>query len=229
MHTDHYTHFQPFEIKANLLATTQFRLQTDDLEKINQSLESRLKQAPNFFQNMIMMIEIATHIDPDPHFLLALLRTLRTIGVTVLGFYHSNPNVQKTIATLGYRCLDPKNPSSTHKQDNKQLPTRMIVQPIRSGQHIQAPHQDLVIVGSVSQGAEVIAKGNIYIFGTLRGKAIAGMFGDPDACIVAQKFDAELIAISGRYQSCAKKTPSQPSKHALASLENERLIISEVP
>jgi septum site-determining protein MinC len=70
---------------------------------------------------------------------------------------------------------------------------------IRSGQQVYAKEQNLVIIGSVSAGAEVIADGNIHVYGSLRGRAIAGATGHHHAQIYCQKLEAELVSINGNY------------------------------
>ncbi len=76
----------------------------------------------------------------------------------------------------------------------------VITRPLRSGQRIYARHTDLVVVGMVSQGAEVIADGNIHVYGPLRGKAMAGARGDTSARIFTTQLDAELLAVAGVYR-----------------------------
>ncbi|WP_019028111.1 septum site-determining protein MinC [Colwellia piezophila] len=71
--------------------------------------------------------------------------------------------------------------------------------PIRSGQQVYAKGQNLVVIGSVSAGAEVIADGNIHVYGSLRGRAIAGAQGHHQAKIYCQNLQAELVSINGNY------------------------------
>ena len=78
--------------------------------------------------------------------------------------------------------------------------TKIISTPVRSGQQIYAKDSDLIILSQVGQGAEVIADGNIHIYGTLRGRAIAGASGNKEARIFCQSLQAELISIAGIYQ-----------------------------
>jgi septum site-determining protein MinC len=80
-----------------------------------------------------------------------------------------------------------------------QQPNSLLLEsPIRSGQCIVHPEGDVIVVGSVASGAEVIAGGSIHIYGTLRGRAIAGS-RDPRARIFCRKFEAELLSIDGLY------------------------------
>ena len=70
--------------------------------------------------------------------------------------------------------------------------------PVRSGQCIVHPEGDVIVVGSVASGAEVIAGGSIHVYGTLRGRAIAGS-RDARARIFCRKLEAELLSIDGLY------------------------------
>src|SRR4029077_14885450 len=49
----------------------------------------------------------------------------------------------------------------------------LLTEPVRSGTQIYAPGGDVIVVRSVSAGAEVIADGHIHVYGTLRGRAVA--------------------------------------------------------
>lgn len=80
------------------------------------------------------------------------------------------------------------------------FPTQVVQGPLRSGQRVYARGADLIVMGVVSQGAEVIADGNIHIYGPLRGKAMAGARGDAQARIYTTSLDAELVAVAGVYR-----------------------------
>ena len=72
---------------------------------------------------------------------------------------------------------------------------------MRSGQSIIFPEGDVTVLGSVGSGAEIVAGGSIHIYGTLRGRAMAGVNGNTTARIYCQKIEAELLAIDGFYQT----------------------------
>ena len=72
--------------------------------------------------------------------------------------------------------------------------------PVRSGQQLYAEARDLTVLSTVGAGAEVISDGSIHIYGTLRGRALAGAQGNTDARIFCQEFHAELVAIAGNYK-----------------------------
>jgi len=87
-------------------------------------------------------------------------------------------------------------------------PTKMITQPIRSGQRIYARDGDLIVLAAVNAGAEVMADGNIHIYAPLRGRALAGVKGDESARIFCHCLEAELIAIAGSYRVFEDTVPT---------------------
>lgn len=86
-------------------------------------------------------------------------------------------------------------------------PTLLLDRSVRSGQSVYARGADLIIVGTVSAGAEVIADGNIHVYGALRGKAMAGARGDEAARVFTTHLDAELVAVAGVYRVVETKLP----------------------
>ncbi|MFZ9501022.1 MAG: septum site-determining protein MinC [Beijerinckiaceae bacterium] len=79
--------------------------------------------------------------------------------------------------------------------------------PVRSGQRIVNPEGDVIVIGSVGSGAEIVAAGSIHVYGALRGRAMAGAYGDEGARIFCRRLDAELIAINGLYQTAEDIEP----------------------
>ncbi|WP_368929280.1 septum site-determining protein MinC, partial [Alcaligenes faecalis] len=95
---------------------------------------------------------------------------------------------------------------------------------LRSGQRIYARHTDLIVIGAVSQGAEVVADGNIHVYGPLRGKAMAGARGDAKARIFTTELDPELIAIAGVYRIIETRLDAQlRNKPVVVTLEDDTL------
>ena len=99
----------------------------------------------------------------------------------------------------------------------------IVTDPVRSGQQIFAERGDLVVVASVSAGAELMARGNIHVYGALRGRALAGVHGDSAARIFCQGLEAELIAIAGLYKLSDAIDPSLRRGRAQAFLDGGRL------
>jgi septum site-determining protein MinC len=77
----------------------------------------------------------------------------------------------------------------------------LLQNPVRSGQRIVFTEGDVTVLGSVGSGAEIVAGGSIHVYGTLRGRAMAGINGNSAARIYCQKIEAELLAIDGYYQT----------------------------
>ncbi len=80
------------------------------------------------------------------------------------------------------------------------MPSIIVTDPVRSGQSIIFPEGDITILGSVASGAEIVAGGSIHVYGTLRGRAMAGSVGNASARIFCRKLEAELVAIDGLYK-----------------------------
>nr|WP_245269607.1 septum site-determining protein MinC [Allorhizobium undicola] len=80
------------------------------------------------------------------------------------------------------------------------LQSLIIEEPVRSGQSVIFTEGDVTVIGSVASGAEIIAGGSIHVYGTLRGRAMAGSVGNAQARIFCRKLEAELIAIDGIYK-----------------------------
>jgi septum site-determining protein MinC len=106
------------------------------------------------------------------------------------------------------------------------LPAQVINSTVRSGQQVYAKDRDLIILGAVSHGAEVIADGNIHIYGALRGRAIAGAKGNTDAAIFCQRLEAELVSIDGNYWISDSLQGELWSKSAAINYKNNSLEIT---
>ncbi|MDR6388538.1 septum site-determining protein MinC [Paraburkholderia phenoliruptrix] len=103
--------------------------------------------------------------------------------------------------------------------------TMVVEKPLRSGQRIYAKG-DLVVLGLVSYGAEVIAEGNIHIYAPLRGRALAGVQGNHDARIFCTCLEPELISIAGIYRTTENPLPADVlGKPVQIWLEEEKLMI----
>jgi septum site-determining protein MinC len=98
--------------------------------------------------------------------------------------------------------------------------------PVRSGQQLYAENRDLTVLNTVGAGAEVISDGSIHIYGTLRGRALAGAQGNADARIFCQGFHAELVAIAGHYKVLEDVPKELHGKPVQVWLEKEQLMIA---
>ncbi|WP_020409000.1 septum site-determining protein MinC [Hahella ganghwensis] len=105
---------------------------------------------------------------------------------------------------------------------------RVIRTPIRSGQQVYAPGGDLIIMAPVSAGAEILADGNIHVYGPLRGRALAGVRGNTEAMVFCQSLEAELVSIAGQYKISEDLLGNHWKKPSLLKLEDDRLVIREL-
>lgn len=103
---------------------------------------------------------------------------------------------------------------------------QMQIQPVRSGQQVYAQGRDLTVCAMVGNGAEVIADGSIHIYGSLRGRALAGARGDVNARIFCREFNAELVAIAGQYRVLESIPAELRGKPVQVWLENDKLQIA---
>jgi septum site-determining protein MinC len=104
--------------------------------------------------------------------------------------------------------------------------TRLVTQPVRSGTQIYARGADLVVTAAVHAGAEIIADGNIHVYGPLHGRAMAGAAGDLDARIFCSRLEAELVSIGGRYLVSEQMPPEMRGLAVQIVLDDERLTIT---
>lgn len=119
-------------------------------------------------------------------------------------------------------------PSSTPSPETsaaQRAPAKIIRHAVRSGQQVYAPRGDLIVIGSVSAGAEILADGNIHVYGSLRGRALAGVKGDTEAHIFCQKLEAELLSIAGHYKMDEDLQRANWQKSVHATLDGKRLKI----
>ncbi|HXE18937.1 MAG TPA: septum site-determining protein MinC [Castellaniella sp.] len=123
-------------------------------------------------------------------------------------------------SAAGKKPITPDTPASPSGE------TLVVRHPLRSGQRIYAKGSDLIVMGMVSQGAEVIADGNIHVYGPLRGKAMAGAHGRTDVMILTTHLDPELLAIAGVYRVIETRLPdSLQSRPAQVTLDGDTLRI----
>lgn len=104
--------------------------------------------------------------------------------------------------------------------------TRIVTEPVRSGTQIYARGGDLIVTAAVSPGAEVMADGNIHVYGRLRGRALAGAAGDTGARIFCARLEAELVSIAGRYLVSEQLPPEHHGGPAQIALIDDRLTIT---
>lgn len=202
--------FSLFSLKGGLFTLTSIQLLSADLTDLSNQLEEKIKQAPNFFRHAPVVLDvhkltIEQQSVLELNKLSLILKRLHLIPVGVQG---AKSELQKMAILEGFALISESKQEKLKIQETPDLaikqisgsPTKIITQPIRSGQQVYAPGGDLLILASVSPGAELLADGHIHVMGALRGRALAGINGDQRAMIFCKSLEAELISIAGQYQ-----------------------------
>ena len=102
----------------------------------------------------------------------------------------------------------------------------VIDRPVRSGQQVYHPDSDIVVLQHTSAGSEILAGGSVHVYGSLRGRVLAGILGDTSARIFCQKLEAELVAIAGNYRLLDDIDTNLKGQPAMVWLEGEKLKIA---
>jgi septum site-determining protein MinC len=100
----------------------------------------------------------------------------------------------------------------------------VISRPLRSGQQVYAPTGDVVVLHQTSAGSEILADGSVHVYGTLRGRVLAGVNGEKTARIFCQSLEADLVAIAGCYQLLDDADTELKGQPAMIRLQEGRLI-----
>ena len=101
----------------------------------------------------------------------------------------------------------------------------LVTRPVRSGQQLYARGTDLIIMGPVGPGAEVIADNNIHVYGPLRGRALCGVSGNTETRIFCQSLEAELVSVAGNFRLLENIPEELRGKPAQIWLDRDRLNI----
>ncbi|MNF75146.1 Septum site-determining protein MinC [compost metagenome] len=207
-----------FQLKGSMLAITVMELAHYDLERLDRQLDEKVAQAPNFFQNTPLVMALDKLPDGEPGLdLPALLDICRRHGLRTLAIRANHAEHIAAADALDIpvlppsgareRPLDPVEPAAKKPVEKpleppepKVQPTKVITTPVRGGQQVYAPGGDLVVLAAVSPGAELLADGNIHVYGPMRGRALAGIKGDTKARIFCRQLAAELVSVAGQYK-----------------------------
>ena len=102
----------------------------------------------------------------------------------------------------------------------------VVREPVRSGQIVYAQANDLIVLGPVNPGAELLADGNIHVYGPLRGRAVAGVRGAREARIFCLRLEAELVGIDVAYLTAEDLAPERFGKPAQIMLVGGRCVVA---
>lgn len=231
------------EFKSSTFSVPVLVLTSDDLAAIEQQLQDKISLAPEFFRNSPLVIDLQEinkrGYDID---VAALTDILRNSGLLPIGIRGGNMqqnkqaldllipvysihNVGVSVETQKQRTITPTPEPEADVVDSAS--TTLITQPIRSGQRVYSSG-DLIVLAQVSAGAEIMAEGNIHVYSTLRGRALAGVQGDTEARIFCSDLQAELISIAGNYKISEDLDETVRKKPVQIYLQNHTLIIKDI-
>jgi septum site-determining protein MinC len=117
----------------------------------------------------------------------------------------------------------PAAPIAAPTEEIVAIPALMHHRPVRSGQRIYARHRDLVVTSAVGAGAEVMADGCVHVYGSLRGRAMAGVRGEVSARVFCHEFNAELVSVAGVFRVFETIPPDLAGKPVQAWLDGDDL------
>ncbi|MCQ4250143.1 septum site-determining protein MinC [Pseudomonas stutzeri] len=202
-----------FQLKGSMLAITVLELAQNDLERLDRQLAVKVEQAPDFFNNTPLVLALDKLPADSDLDLPALIALCRKHGLRTLALRAGDHQIIEAAGVLDLPVLPPsgakerkldlasKAPAEPAKPaEPLYRPTRVVTTPVRGGQQVYAKDGDLIVLAAVSPGAELLADGNIHVYGPLRGRALAGIKGDTNARIFCQQLAAEMVSIAGRYK-----------------------------
>ncbi len=207
------------------------------MDGIREHLATKIEQVPNFFKHAPVVIDLSNLKSSDGlvdfALLVGMIRGLGMIPIGVQGGTQEHNDTAEIfeLAILGKKGIktDSQKDRSTTKPVVVPATTRaktvLVQRPVRSGQRLYARDSDLIVTAAISSGAEILADGNIHVYGILRGRAMAGIKGDKDARIFCHGLKAELVSIAGRYKTADKLGDVDRGTAAQIYLKGKRLIV----
>lgn len=218
---------QAGELKIGQVGIANLRIRSLDVPQLIREMRERVERAPKLFGRAAVIIDFGGLAKtPDVATAQALLDGLRDAGVLPVALAYGTREIEQLAEQLDlpllakfraqYERVDggapaaapaparaperAPEPAKAPAPAASGKPGLMQKTPVRSGQQLYAENRDLTVLSTVGAGAEVIADGSIHIYGTLRGRALAGAQGNTDARIFCREFHAELVAIAGHYR-----------------------------
>ncbi|MBD1565079.1 septum site-determining protein MinC [Vibrio sp. SA48] len=184
------------DLKGSSFTLSVLHLCDNEVANTIEFLKEKVTQAPAFFASAPVVINIAK-VMGELDFIM-LKQGISEAGMIPVGVTGCKDKRSQNLASeAGFAVMNAS--KSPAQAPAKMAPNKVVRTPIRSGQQVYAKDGDLVILNHVSAGAEVIADGSIHVYGTLRGRAIAGAGGQTEARIICHDLQAELVSIAGNY------------------------------
>jgi len=188
-----------------------------------EEIDATLARSPDFFVGKPVVLDLSA-LDLSQSAIVHLVKSIEQRNIRVLGFEGVDPAQldasMPPLLTGGRHCA-PQLTVAEKREAKPQATSLLLDSPVRSGQTVIFVEGDVTVLGSVSSGAEIVAGGSIHVYGTLRGRAMAGVNGNSSARIYCQKIEAELIANDGYYQTAEELDADLRSKPAQARLDGK--------
>lgn len=235
-----------FELRATTFTLPTLRLFAADLGELSRFLETKIAQAPEFFRNAPVVVDLS-HLNEaalDFPLLVGLLRGLGLLPIGVRGGTEQHRETARLMdlavlsqgsrgpaAAVASRPAAAGAPAAGRAAAEKPAPVaaaaggKLVTRPVRSGQRLYAQGGDLTVLAPVSSGAELMADGNIHVYGPLRGRALAGVKGNTEARVFCQDLRAELVSVAGHYRVSENLDPALAGRPVQVRLQDGRLII----
>ena len=204
---------------------------------LEQTLRNQVKRSPQFYANSPIVLDLkdSSGFSETSDFA-EMKRVLASLALVPVGVQNANPDQQRAATAAGFGMLtapasrrpaESSSRSQSRATNGAAAPSKslLITEPVRSGTQIYAPGGDVIVVRSVSAGAEIIADGNIHVYGALRGRALAGATGDASARIFVGRLEAELVSIAGRYLVHEDIAPAHVGQRVQIVLQEQRVVI----
>lgn len=193
-------------------------------------LAQQIGRSPRFFQNAPVVLDLrgVENFTEASEFETA-KEKMAELTLSLVGVQNAQPAQLEAATKTGLASFAPTAGGGQARGAATAPPapkTRLVTEPVRSGMQIYAPGSDLIVTAPVSPGAELVADGNIHVYGVLRGRALAGAGGDATARIFCTRLEAELVSIAGRYLVSEQLPPGVQSTPVQIALVDDQLTIT---
>ena len=193
------------------------RLEWDSpLPQLLVELEEYLQQSPKFFAGAQVLLEIGGRP--------VLQQDMEQLGVVLLRYGVTLQGVVPVLDGLERRPPPPSSAAFVPSPPDPQTLLHLEQRTVRSGEKVAADGH-LIIVGDVNPGAEVIAGYNIFVWGSLRGSAYAGVPDREDAIIAALHFAPIQLRIAGHIARPPEVRASVPGAPELARIDQNAIVV----
>jgi septum site-determining protein MinC len=193
-----------------------------------EDIDATLSRSPGFFLGKPVVLDLST-VDLSGSAITHLVMSLEKRSIRVLGIEGCEAaRLTQTMPPLltGGRHAPVQQIEPEKPEVKPPAASLLLDSPVRSGQSIVFPDGDVTVVGSVASGAEIVAGGSIHVYGTLRGRAMAGVNGNASARIYCHKMEAELLAIDGYYQTAEEIPDALRDRPVQALLDGQVMRIT---